>query len=211
MSTRTLRRRAIMRAAEGGLPSEYQQVEWVGHSGYAEIETNFIPTPNSSMYARFAAEGTQGKTNYLGARDATTGADKAFLIVSFSSAHKIGFFRWGSSVQCIAYDTDYHDYELTPTSSKIDGISYTMNAPITTQTNSISIRIFGEWNGSIWQQAANIRLASMSLWENGAKQLDFIPCYRKSDDVIGLYDTVSGTFFTKSTSSWGRLTKGANI
>ena len=34
----------------------------------------------------------------------------------------------------------------------------------------------------------------------------FIPCYRKADDVIGLYDSITETFYTNSGT--GSLIKG---
>lgn len=38
---------------------------------------------------------------------------------------------------------------------------------------------------------------------------NFIPCYRKSDNVIGMYDLVGNKFYTNQGS--GAFTKGANI
>ncbi len=195
------RRRAIMTVKSDSiplLPSEYQQVEWVGRSSSPSdngcINTEFIPTPQSSMYARLAAIGSQSNANFLGSRDGTTGADNAFLVVSFSSARKIGFFRWGSSVQCIGYDTDFHDYELTPTTAKIDGISYTLAAPVASQSSTQPIYLFRAWDGRMYNVAHPIKLASCSLWDNGVKMRDYMPCYKKEDGTIGMYDLVTSSF-----------------
>ena len=195
------RRRALMTVKIGStpiLPSEYQQVEWISRSDAASdngyIDTGFIPTPQSSMYARFAAVGTQQTTNFLGSRDGTTGANNAFLIVSFSSARKIGYMRWGSSVQCIAYDTIFHDFELTPTTAKIDGTSYALAAPITTQSSSKTIYFFRELAGSETRKTNNIKLSRCIFGDNGVIMHDFIPCYRKQDGKIGVYDITTNTF-----------------
>lgn len=210
------RRKALMSISKavGPLPAEYQQVEWISAdsnttSVTAYINTNFIPTPNSSMFTRFAAVGSQGTRNFAGVRDAASGADKAFLIVSFSSARKIGFMRWGAQVQAISYDTNFHDYELTPTSAKIDGVSYSMTAPITSQTSARSIRIFSEYSGSGYRNQSNIRMASLILWEGDVKMRHYIPCYRKSDGEIGMYDTVNKEF--KTNVGTGTFTKGADV
>lgn len=44
---------------------------------------------------------------------------------------------------------------------------------------------------------------------NGNFIANYVPCYRKSDGVIGMYDTVSRSFFTSANS--GTFTKGADV
>ncbi len=196
-----LRRRGMMRAASAPtpiLPSGYQRVEWISRnsSAYDGIATGFVPTPNSSIIARFAAEGTQSNYNFIGLRDGSSGANNALLIVSFRSAQKIGFFRWGASVQCISYDNQFHDYELTPTAAKIDGVSYNLSAPDTSQSATHDIRLFLQWTGSNWSTSANMQIASCSLWDNGIKKHDLVPCYRKADNAKGFYDLINNSFLT---------------
>lgn len=43
----------------------------------------------------------------------------------------------------------------------------------------------------------------------GNTNLNLIPCYRKEDDVIGMYDTINGVFYTNSGT--GTFIKGENI
>lgn len=194
------RRRALMAESRKVplLPPEYQQVEWISRSNAASdngyIDTGFVPTPQSSMYARFAAVGSQQTTNFLGSRDGVTGATNAFMIASFSSTRKIGYMRWGSSVQCIAYDTNFHDFELTPTTAKIDGTSYALNAPITTQISYKTIYFFRELVGNEVKKSNNIKLSRCSFGDNGVILHDFIPCYRKQDGKIGVYDLMTNAF-----------------
>jgi hypothetical protein len=45
--------------------------------------------------------------------------------------------------------------------------------------------------------------------KSNALKCDLVPCYRKADGVIGMYDLVSGAFFTNAGS--GSFTKGANV
>jgi hypothetical protein len=45
--------------------------------------------------------------------------------------------------------------------------------------------------------------------KTGTLVCDLIPCYRKSDGVIGMYDLVRGLFLTNAGS--GSFTKGANV
>jgi hypothetical protein len=47
------------------------------------------------------------------------------------------------------------------------------------------------------------------IYTNGKKVRDMIPCYRKNDSVIGMYDIVNDTFYTNSGT--GAFLKGANV
>lgn len=53
------------------------------------------------------------------------------------------------------------------------------------------------------------RVYYLKLYVAGKLKFDFVPCFRKSDNVIGLYDLVSNTFFTNAGTE--NFTKGSNI
>jgi len=55
---------------------------------------------------------------------------------------------------------------------------------------------------------ATVTLYSAKLTQNGETLLDLYPCYRKSDNAIGLYDTITDTFYT---CLFGSLTKGSDV
>lgn len=53
-------------------------------------------------------------------------------------------------------------------------------------------------------------IKSFKYWDKDDNLLrDMIPCYRKSDNVIGMFDKVSQTFFTNAGT--GTFTKGNNV
>jgi hypothetical protein len=39
-------------------------------------------------------------------------------------------------------------------------------------------------------------MRSFKIWENNVLVRDFIPVYRKSDSVVGMYDSVNDVFYT---------------
>lgn len=195
------------------LPREYQRVEWVSaniqnYNLSAYIDTGFVPTVNSFMRTRFASEGVSEGRAYLGAREGNAGSDNAFCVMEYSSAGKIGFMRWGASVQCINKDTAFHDYELTPSVAKLDGVEYEMASPVQSQAVTIPIRLFGWWSGNGWLSSNSIRISRVELGNNGVTAHDYVACYRKTDNVIGFYDTVTGQF--KTNEGDGTFTKGGD-
>ena len=187
------------------LPAEYQEVEWIHGDGLAYLKTEIIPTVNSTMEAVLSAS-QQTNANFLGSREGNSGVDKAFLVASYSSAHKYGFMRWGYGVQTISFDTDWHKFYLSPTAAKVDDVSFALSTP-KSQTSTFSIHLFDD-HGSV--SALYISLRYFKFWEDGILIADYVPCYRKSDGVIGMYDLVTNTFKSNANNT-GTFTKGADV
>ena len=52
-------------------------------------------------------------------------------------------------------------------------------------------------------------MQSFKVTRDNVEILNFVPCYRKSDGIVGMYDTVSKTFFTNTGTD--AFTKGADV
>ena len=50
---------------------------------------------------------------------------------------------------------------------------------------------------------------SIKIYEQNVLVRNYIPCYRKADNVIGLYDKVNGVFYTNAGS--GTFLKGSDV
>lgn len=64
-----------------------------------------------------------------------------------------------------------------------------------------------ENNNWVWFLSA--KLYSVKLYKNNQLVRDFVPCYRKSDTEIWMYDIVNDTFYTNSWT-W-TFTKGSDV
>lgn len=56
---------------------------------------------------------------------------------------------------------------------------------------------------------ARLKLYSFSIYEKGKQVAYFVPCYRKEDGVIGLYNTVDKQFYTNGGT--GTFNKGNDV
>ena len=56
---------------------------------------------------------------------------------------------------------------------------------------------------------ASAKLYSCKIWDNDVLIRDFVPCYRKSDNVIWLYDMVNDVFYTNAGT--GSFTKWVDM
>lgn len=89
-----------------------------------------------------------------------------------------------------------------------DGVNKGTAPVINTSLNNIYL--FRFWNGSSTPvAAATAKLYSCKMKEAGVLIRDFVPCYRKSDGEIGLYDLVNDVFYTNQGS--GTFSMGVPI
>ena len=56
--------------------------------------------------------------------------------------------------------------------------------------------LFGSWNDNTWSRT--IDWYSFKIWKGDTMIRDFVPCYRKSDNVAGMYDLLNNTFYTNN-------------
>lgn len=63
--------------------------------------------------------------------------------------------------------------------------------------------------GAVDSRKASAKMYFCQIWDNGTLVRNFIPCYRKSDNVIGVFDAKNGIFYTNGGT--GTFGKGANV
>ena len=73
-------------------------------------------------------------------------------------------------------------------------------------TSSNNVLGFGHGAGSTYLKGKIYRL---KFWSNDTLVRDLTPCYRKSNNVIGLYDMANDVFCTNAGT--GTFTKGTNV
>ena len=188
------------------LPSGYQEVEYIENTSASSILTSFVPTYQSRIvvdaqeitsnnYPRIFANG-----NYSG---------QGNVVMGYESNQKLYVKVFADSsyfASNISRDYNRHVYELDRTAAKIDGVSIYESQSTSTPTSYGAIRLFGR-SGS--NEAFKGRMYSVKMYENDVLAVDLVPCYRKSDSVIGMYDTVNDVFYTNAGS--GTFSKGQDV
>lgn len=106
------------------------------------------------------------------------------------------------------YPSDFTSITTTPSDlSRIqasDGTRRTIEVVFSaSRTSYIS---FGSWVDVNWSRT--IDWYSFKIWKGNILLRNFVPCYRKSDNVVGMYDTVKGEFYTNSGT--GQFLAGPN-
>ena len=78
-----------------------------------------------------------------------------------------------------------------------------------TYTGEIVLMGVGMGDGRVDERTFIGKTYYFKIYKNKKLIRHFIPCYRKSDGVIGLYDLVNDVFYTNSGT--GEFEKGADV
>lgn len=192
----------------GGLPAEYQEVEYIESSWTQRINTGIKPTQNHWFECKFNLTQTSGDWN---------------IMMTSDSSYNYRFWYWGYNTQNwqvwdwvtqIRYNytsnppspnTDYISLYNVNNSKKwnLNGVDVYTFPTIWTIPYSLTWNIFCQtlWNEWFFVRHWSFKLYYMKITEDTTLVRDFVPCYRKLDNVIWLYDLVNDVFYTNS-GSW---------
>ncbi len=148
---------------------------------------------------------TQGIIGYLGTATLQTN----FYLAKSSTNSKL-LFASGTAAQDLAdISTDpgtTYTYKLNGNSLHINNIIKTVNRGTINTSNTVYI--FGRNNTSNYLKA---QVYYYKIYNDDNIVRDFIPAQRNSDNVVGMYDTVSKQFFTNAASSDPDFTAGPPV
>lgn len=208
--------------AAGGLPSAYQEVEWVqaasGVGAYIDLGfsfsskatiyiTQWVPNSATSTYPFGAAENSGKLRCMITSPDGEVG--KATVYCHTKSGN-YGSLRLTENVTGKNEFILYYAKDLFYAENKTTGEATVKSENIQDYTMSANLYLFAQnYNGS--PRFGNFRkLGNFQYYDkNDTLICDLIPCYRKSDGVIGMYDKARKLFLTNVGT--GSFTKGADV
>ena len=193
------------------LPEEYQEVEYIESSGTQYIDTGYLMNQDGKIDITFTDLGSLGTSHTIFCNDRTSGSDIVGLVVNDF------FVKFGS--QTNAYNINNYQtntkYNLTLDKSQLtlktnETTTYQTSVSTNDFSSTKSLLLFAaRTSADVIIQYSTMRLFRTKLYSSGSTLVrNLIPCYRKADNEIGLYDLVSNTFFTNAGT--GTFTKGNN-
>lgn len=185
------------------LPSEYQQIAYLRSTGTQYIDTGIKPSGNDriSMTAQFTSINSSGSDTAFGARDSANvnafvfgavGAQGGYFEIAYGTN---GFTTYGTMVS----DTVRHNFAIDAGKGYVDT---NVCNDYTAQTFDCNFNIFvfaRNQAGSMQEgTGANLKVYGYRHYKNGALSAHLVPCQRKSDNVLGMYDLVNDVFLTNA-------------
>ena len=175
-----------------GLPSDYQEVAYLRSSGTQAIDTGYIQNENTEFVIDL---------NYTFAQwdwpMGVVSGDNYFGIQLGYQTNAFSFFfgrsnnKYGSTVT----GGVRHKMEYKNGAFYIDNAKMGDYAMVQASTKH-SVFLFAESTDGAIYGGTDMYLYRFTVSEKGKVLHDFVPCYRKSDSVAGMYDIVGRKFHT---------------
>ena len=206
------------------LPNEYQEVEYIESTGTQCIDTG-IPLNQYRKCEMEFSPTSIGTTQIIdGGYTNTSEQDdtRNYLRIDSDGMLNLQYARSNTSYKLssvvIASNTKYAiSYKMLASSCSltVNGTEYSNLIGVTLITNGNNVFLFGESfkdknSTKTYEASAFIKLYTAKYYDsNDILIRNFIPCYRKLDNEIGLYDLINNQFYTNAGT--GVFTMGAII
>ena len=176
------------------VPDEYYQLDYIatGETSGPYIDTGLTSSQNIS--AEMSVQFTNNPTNntwFYGAFYSSKGSP----ILGYQNGGVEGYIVSGGAIN--TYDTNNHIYLVDPIGISVDG-HYRQGGIWSAIYVGGSLYLFAR-GGDICA-INNTRIRYCKMYNDGVLVRFFIPAKRKSDDVIGMYDSVNGVFYQNAGS-----------
>lgn len=184
------------------LPDEYQEVEYIQSGGTQYIDTGINPKIKPRLVVNMMLLNSADK-DYWGNK----AIDGSSYFANFAGGILM-YYRYGKTASINtgvgAPFNEFHEWDVSD-AIYLDKVKlYTTNNVYAYNANQSNIYLFKSA-----RSYGNFRASYFILYDGNEKVREYYPCYRKSDNAIGLFDKVSNTFFPNLGS--GIFLKGNDI
>lgn len=172
--------------ARANIPSEYEEVEYIESTGTQYIDTNYTPVQGDDLEFKNVTINT-----FNGVLFSAGIESYQLILLGLGSVCYYKYFQTGNAAAS-SFST------ITNGNIKVLNGNLYINNVLKAQADyggavNTTLNIFQRANNT-----SNLigKIGEIIISNNGIIKRDFIPCYRKSDNVAGLYDLVNNTFYT---------------
>lgn len=187
------------------LPAEFQEVEYIETAASGPyINSNYIFTTRSQKII-IEFESIYNYGNAFFGSQTSSGRSNILWRVGNNLQFGIGNQSAGTVITSHTYNTK-HKFECESLSNtyscKLDNVYVKENESYTgTNITNLDTYIFANNLNGTPESPSSLRVYNLKIYDNNILVRNFVPCYRKADNVAGLYDLVNGVFYTNAGSS----------
>lgn len=189
------------------VPVEYQEVEYLESTGTQRIELPFGFDPTDEVETRFSiskdhyidkyiVSPIQWNTNNnrfgMGVHGGTSSLGAGYYTIAYGNVSTSGTKFSPDTLN----DGNFHDWQYKNYTFYVIDVGRSKSVlPILFGSTTANLRLFYGYNSN-----TKGKIASYHHKKANGTEINLIPCYRKSDNEPGMYDTVSGNFYTNEGS-----------
>lgn len=196
------------------LPDEYTEVDYIESTGTQWIDLNCIANARMKVEIKYMLNINTIEYNFVssfGARDTNgffinNGLGRDVATYWYNNANYISLGKFSKHFNIATFDTpngmikNYNDTTKEELSNNVTFSAFP----------SINLYLFARNNNGTPAYAIDgMKCWYCKIYDNNILVRDYIPCYRKSDGEVGLYDLVNGVFYTNQGT--GAFTYGSVV
>ena len=196
------------------LPNEYQQVEYIESDGNQYIDTGIYLTNEDEIKVEYMSTSANnyvvfGARNSANSKNIGAGLIDDYFYADFNNSsydtYRMGYD--GAIInQRLKYVLSKEGRYLYNGETLINSNTTLCNDEFT--TDQTSYLFYGNGTQTSKAEILTGRIYSFMVYRSNSLIINMIPCYRKSDNVIGMYDIIEDKFYTNKGS--GTFIKGSN-
>lgn len=189
------------------LPSEYRRVKYIESTGTQYINTGYLTESKFKLKIKFSPQNITTRQG-MGVNGSTP---------NWFSVEQSGLFSFNNTRVCNltigkVYDLEYYFQEQSPRANiNVKDQNGTILGQLTNVQRGASELPICLWRINTDTSGRGImKIYSCQIYNSSNTLVrDFIPCYRISDDEIGMYDIINGVFY--SNEGTGTFEKGTDL
>lgn len=178
--------------SSGRIPNEYQEVAYIGKSSATAsyIDTEYKPTYNTKVVTKASLF-----TGFL------CGEDSGWITKGFGILKNYSYFS--NKFSSISITTDIHDFVTSKDGYYVDNVLKDSFSGAAAFTADYPLYIYSNNRNGSPSEYGYGNIYTFKIYQTDVLQRDFVPCYEKSTNNIGLYDLVTKKFYSPSgTGTW---------
>lgn len=189
-------------------PAAYQQVEYIENTGTQYIDTRFIPSNNTSIEMKVSNRTASNACLYC-ARGISGFTDNTYTAFLISRVLRVDYYnKQYENIITTTADTTYV-YKQQKNLVYLNGeLKKTLEeSEFSSEYNMFLMA--SHQGGTNISNIPTMKLYYCKIWDDETLVRDMVPCYRISDNVVGMYDKVNDVFYTNAGT--GTFEKGPNV
>ena len=186
----------VFHANSGSLPLEYQELEYIESTGTQYIDTKYLPNNLTEIETKFRFNKISETSSPFGVREVNE-TIKQFLI-STTSERVLWIVNGLNNISIANIKPNVGEDYVVKVGPKSAYWNNNLILNMTANVASIeklSMYLFGRNTATGFSTPFEGRMYYFKIYENDDLIKNLVPCYRKEDNVVGMYDLVENIFY----------------
>lgn len=190
----------------GGIPDGYTQLQYIQSSGSQHILTDVYGGQKAYVYGDITPISANSgvwcgimspSNNYV---KSYSGFDRQWIALSYGDGYDTGYTPRGITTQLTNYTRYVIEFQTLTGNHwlKVNGSTVWSGSTASSYVTTLKYAIFGRNSDGTVNAKVSIRVHEIYIYIDDVLKGHYLPVKRDSDNKPGLYDLVSGTFYTNA-------------